>query len=389
MDLSEILFHTGENRENYFNAISPPIIQSSNFAFTDLDVYRKMMENELTGRIYSRGNNPTVEILRQKVAALESAEDSLIFASGCAAIAAAVIGNVQAGDHIVCVNAPYSWTVSLLKKFMPRFGVTTTFVDATKIENIEAAIQDNTKILYLESPNTLTFDIQDLAACAALCKKHNLISIIDNSYCSPIFQRPIEFGIDIVVHSATKYLNGHSDVVAGVLCGKKDMIQKIFDSEFMTIGAIISPNDANLIIRGLRTLELRMKRCNESALKIVDYLKNHPKIKHVYHPFLNEGVPQYLTAKKQMSGAGGLFSIETTANTKEQAEAFFYALKRFTFAVSWGGHESLIFPTVAVYDIKGRSNPALPIGFARLYIGLEDPDWLIEDLENALKELPV
>jgi cystathionine beta-lyase/cystathionine gamma-synthase len=385
MDLSEILFHTGENREQYFNAVSTPVIQSSNFVFKDLDVYRKMMENELTGRIYSRGNNPTVEILRQKIAALENAEDSLIFASGCAAIAAAVIGNVKAGDHIVCVNAPYSWTVSLLKKFMPRFGVTATFVDAKHIENIENAIQPNTTVLYLESPNTLTFDIQDLAACSALCKKHNIVSIIDNSHCSPIFQRPIEFGIDIVVHSATKYLNGHSDVVAGALCGTKEMVQKIFDSEFMTIGAIISPHDANLIIRGLRTLELRMKRCDESATTIVNYLKNHPKIKNIYHPFLNEGTPQYLIAKKQMSGAGGLFSIETTAETKEQAEAFFYALKRFTFAVSWGGHESLIFPTVAVYDIKGRPNPVLPIGFARLYIGLEDPQWLIEDLDNALK----
>ena len=387
MELSEILFHVGENRENYFNAVATPVIQSSNFAFKDLAVFRSMIENELEGRIYTRGNNPTVEILRKKVAALENAEDSLVFASGVAAIAAAVIGNVKAGDHIVSVKAPYSWTVALMQKFLPRFGVTTTFVDATDVKNIEAAIQPNTKILYLESPNTLTFAIQDLRACSALCKKHNLISIIDNSHCSPIFQKPIDLGIDIVVHSATKYLNGHSDVVAGVLCGTKEMVKKIFYSELMTIGAIISPHDANLMIRGLRTLDLRVKQSDASAKIIVNRLKKHPKIKKVYYA-LDKDTPQYKVAKSQMTGNGGLFSIETTAKTIEEAEAFFYALKRFTFAVSWGGHESLIFPTVSLYGIKGKSAPPIPFSFARLYIGLEDPDWLWEDLEAALNEIP-
>jgi cystathionine beta-lyase/cystathionine gamma-synthase len=383
MDLSEILFHLGEDREKYFNAVATPVIQSSNFAFPDLNVFRSMLADELKGRIYTRGNNPTVEILRKKVAALEGSDDALVFASGVAAIAAAVIGNVRAGDHIVCVKAPYSWTVALMQKFLTRFDVTTTFVDGTDLNAIENAIQPNTKVLYLESPNTLTFDIQDLSACADIAKRHNLVSIIDNSHCSPLFQRPIEHGIDIVVHSATKYLNGHSDVVAGVLCGASKMVKKIFDSELMTIGAIISPHDANLMIRGLRTLELRLKRSDESCKIVVDALKNHPKVKKVYYA-LDEEAPQYLVAKKQMTGNGGLFSIETTAKTVEEAEAFFYALKRFTFAVSWGGHESLIFPTVSLYGIEGKSNPPLPFGFARFYIGLEDPYWLLADLESAL-----
>ena len=386
MYLSEILFHLGENRENYYNAVATPVIQSSNFVFKDLDVFRKMAENELEGRLYSRGNNPTVEILRKKIAALENAEECLVLASGVAAIAAAVIGNVKTGDHIVSVKAPYSWTVALMNKFLPRFGVTTTFVDGSDIKSIEAAIQPNTTVLYLESPNTLTFDIQDLKACADLCKKHDLVSIIDNSHCSPIFQKPIDFGIDIVVHSATKYLNGHSDVVAGVLCGKKEMVQKIFENEFMTIGAIISPHDANLMIRGLRTLDMRVKRSDASAKIIVNRLKNHPKVKKLYYA-LDKDTPQYKVAKKQMSGNGGLFSIETTAKTVEEAEAFFYALKRFTFAVSWGGHESLIFPTVSLYGIKGKNPPPKPVGFARFYIGLEDPEWLWEDLEAALNVL--
>lgn len=384
MHLSEILYHLGEERENYFNAVSTPVIQSSNFAFKDLNAFRSAAKNELSEHLYTRGNNPTVQILRRKIAALESAEDALIFASGSASVSAAVIAQVNAGDHVVCVNAPYSWTNVLLNRFLPRFGVTTTFVDATDTANIEKAIQPNTKVLYLESPNSLTFALQDLAACAEICKRHGIVSIIDNSHCSPIFQRPIEFGIDIVVHSATKYLNGHSDVVAGVVCGTKAMIQKIFDTEQMCLGAIISPHDANLIIRGLRTLPLRMQKSDESAKKIVDFLKNHPKVKKVYFPLL-EGTPQYELAKKQMSGCGGLFSIETTSETLEEAEAFFYRLKRFLFAVSWGGHESLVFPTCSLYGIEGKANPPLPFNFYRFYIGLEDADWLIEDLAQALE----
>lgn len=382
MHLSEILYHLGEERENYFNAVSTPVIQSSNFAFNDLNTFRGMLKNELSGHLYTRGNNPTVQILRKKVAALESAEDALVFASGSAAVAAAVIAQVNAGDHIVCVNAPYSWTTVLLRRFLPRFGVNATFVDGKDAANFEKAIQPNTKVVYLESPNSLTFELQDLAACAEICKRHGVVSIIDNSHCSPIFQRPIESGIDIVVHSATKYLNGHSDVVAGVVCSTRPMIQKIFDTEQMCLGAIISPHDANLIIRGLRTLPLRMKKSDESAKKIVDYLKTHPKVKKIYYPFL-EGTPQYDLAKKQMTGNGGLFSIETTAETLEEAEAFFYRLKRFLFAVSWGGHESLVFPTCSLYGIEGKANPPLPFNFYRFYIGLEEPEWLIEDLKQA------
>lgn len=383
MHLSDILFHLAEDRENYYNAISPPVIQSSNFAFTDLTTFRQIFPNEMDNHIYTRGNNPTVNILRQKVAALEGAEDALVLSSGSAAVSAAVIANVKAGDHIVCVQAPYSWTTALLTRFLPRFGVETTFVDGTDLAAIEAAVRPNTRVLYLESPNTLTFGLQDLAACAAICQRHHLVSIIDNSHCSPIFQQPIKHGIDVVIHSATKYLNGHSDVVGGVICGKRQMIEQIFATEYMTLGPIMSPHDANLMIRGLRTLELRMHRTDESAKKVAAFLTMHPKIKRVLYTF-SEDNPQLAIAKKQMSGNGGLLSIETTAATIEEAEAFFYALKRFTFAVSWGGHESLIFPTVALYGIEGRANPPVPFGFARLYIGLEDADWLIEDLNQAL-----
>ena len=386
MHLSDILTHLGEDRQNYYNAIAPPIIQTSNFAFDNLEQFRNAVADELAHHVYSRGNNPTVAILRKKLAALEGTEDALVFASGVAAVAASVIANVQAGDHVVCVEAPYSWTNALLVNFLSRFGVSHTFVDGRNIASIETAILPNTKVLYLESPNSITFELQDLQACAALAKKYGLISITDNSYCSPIFQQPAKYGIDIVVHSGTKYLNGHSDVVVGVLCGTKKMIKKIFDSEVLNLGAILGPQDAALVIRGLRTLELRMLRSFESTQKIVAYLSKHPKVEQLIYPF-HPGFPQLELAKRQMSGCGGLFTVLLRADQMEQVEAFFHRLRRFLLAVSWGGHESLVLPFCGFYNIPGKEDTVRSWKLVRFYIGLEDPDWLIADLEQALEVL--
>ena len=383
MHLSHILTHLGENRKEYFNAVSPPVIQTSNFTFDSLAQFRASFASEMDHHIYSRGNNPTVEILRKKLAALEGAEDALVFSSGCAAISTAVISNVRAGDHIICVDSPYSWTKTLLQEFLPRFDVSHTFVDGTDIQNIADAIQPNTRLLYLESPNSLTFELQDLEACAQLARKHGIITCIDNSYASPIYQNPISMGIDIVVHTGTKYLNGHSDVVSGVICGTREMIKKIFYLEYMTLGGILGPHDAALVMRGLRTLELRMKRVRESAEKVVAFLENHPKVEKVVYPF-SSSFPQYDLAKKQMRGAGGLFSIYLKINHIDQAETFFNRLKRFLLAVSWGGHESLVLPFAAFHQISGQEDPEIPWNLVRIYIGLEDPDWLIEDLGQAL-----
>jgi cystathionine beta-lyase len=386
MHLSEILFHLGEDRHRYFNAVSPPVIQSSNFAFDTLDDFRNAIRDELSSHIYTRGNNPTVEILRKKLAAMEGSEDALVFGSGSAAISAAVIGNVQAGDHIVCVEAPYAWTKLLLTDFLSRFGVSHTFVDGQSLDAIRQAIRPNTKLLFLESPNSLTFELQDLAACAQLAKEYGLITCIDNSYCSPYYQNPIEFGIDLVIHSGTKYLNGHSDVVFGAICGSRELLQKIFISELMTLGAILSPHDAALVIRGLRTLPLRMERTHESALYMARALEKHPKVEQVLHPLL-PSFPQYELAKKQMKGAGGLFSVYFRLDSIQEAEALFDRLRRFTMAVSWGGHESLVLPSAAFYHIPGRPDSPIPWNLFRFYIGLEDPDWLLEDILQALENI--
>lgn len=384
--LSEILIQLGEQREKYFNAVAPPIIQSSNFAFKNLKDFRTAFTDELENTIYTRGNNPTVKILRQKLAALERAEDALVFGSGAAAIANAVIANVKSGDHIVCVRSPYSWTQALLERLLSRFGVTHTYVDGRSTSEIEAAIQPNTTLLYLESPNSLTFELQDLAACVQLAKKYQLISCIDNSYCSPIFQQPIELGIDLVIHSVTKYLNGHSDVVMGVVCGSKALIKKIFETEFMTLGAIVSPHDAALVLRGLRTLAIRMQRIFDTTQQVVAYLEQHPKIRRVIYPY-SDSFEQSELAHQQMSGSGGLFSIELDTDDLQKAEDFFHELKCFLLAVSWGGHESLVLPAAGFYQIPGRPDTTLPVGFLRFSIGLEAAEELIADLEKALAKV--
>lgn len=383
MHLSEILTHLGEERAQYFNAVSPPVIQTSNFAFQSLDEFRRAFSNELGHHIYSRGNNPTVEILRKKLAALEQTEDALVFSSGMGAISAAVLANVQAGSHVVCVESPYSWTRSLLHDYLPRFGVSTTFADGRDIAHIEQAIRSNTTLLYLESPNTLTFELQDIRACAELARRRGLVTVLDNSYSSPIFQRPASMGVDIVVHSGTKYLNGHSDVVFGALCTSRAMARKIFEGEYMTMGGILPPHDAALAIRGLRTLELRMRRCCESGLQVARYLEQHPKVERVIHPLL-PSFPQHELAKAQMQGAGGLFSVYLKAGSLEKAEAFFNNLEHFLLAVSWGGHESLVLPSAAFYNIPGKAGPTTPWNLVRFYIGLEDPQWLIKSLDKAL-----
>ena len=383
MDISFILNHLGEDREHYFNAVAPPIIQSSNFCFKSVDNMREAFKDELNTPIYTRGNNPTVAILRKKIAALEQAEDALVFSSGSAAIASAIMSNAKSGDHIICINSPYSWTNSLLNKYLVNYGVNTTMVDGTNINNFKKAIQPNTRVIYLESPNSLTFELQDIEAIAKLAIENNITTIIDNSYSSPLNQNPISMGIDLVVHSASKYLGGHSDVVAGVICGSKIRVEKIMAEEFMTFGGIVSAHDAWLIMRGLRTLELRVTRSSESAEKIVNHLENHPKILKVIYPFASNNL-QLDLAKKQMKQGGGLFSVYIDAGSQEEIENFCNTLQRFLMAVSWGGYESLILPICAIPAFNVHS---LPWNLVRFYIGLEDSDALIEDIENALKKI--
>lgn len=382
MDISYIINELGEDRELYFNAVAPPIIQTSNFRVETVDELKALFEDEYSGYLYSRGLNPTVEILRRKLAALDGAEEALVFNSGASAIFAGVLANVKAGDHIVAVDKPYTWAQRMFDVILPRFGVTTTYIDGTRIENFERAILPSTALIYLESPNSWDYALQDLKAVAELARSEGITTMIDNSYCSPLYQRPIQFGIDLAMQTATKYIGGHSDTVGGVLSGSRPMIKKIFDSEFLNTGSGIQPFNAWLLIRGLRTLPARLEHITRTTGKVAAWLKAHPRVEGILFPF-DESFPQYALARQQMQGACGLLSFYVRARSRDEIVTFCESLKHIMMAVSWGGHESLILPkcaalTAAEFDPAQKEHRML-----RLYTGLEDPDYLIRDLEQA------
>ena len=382
-DLSYILTEFAEERENYFNAVSPPIMQTSNFTFKKVDDMRTAFADEMTEYLYSRGLNPTVEILRKKLAALDGAEDCLIFSSGAAAIFAGILANVKAGDHVVSVRDPYTWAKRTFDVILPRFNVTTTYIDGRDIKNFENAIQSNTTLIYLESPNSWDYALQDIKAVADLARSHNILTMIDNSYCTPLYQRPIDLEIDLCMQTATKYIGGHSDTLGGVLSGSRQMIKKIFDSEFLNVGSGIQPFNAWLLIRGLRTLPARLERITKSTIEVINFLKQHHKVEKVIFPF-DSSFPQYELAKKQMRGACGLLTFTLKNGTCESITKFCESLKHILMAVSWGGHESLVIPKCSGINPKDFDSSNIEHQYIRMYVGLEDASYLIADLNQAL-----
>lgn len=386
MDTSYIINHLGEDHASYFNAIAPPIIQTSNFVFPTVDEMRTAFQDEMAGYLYSRGLNPTVDILRKKLAALDGAEDALVFNNGAAVVFAGVLANVKAGDHILSVTHPYSWTSHLFDKILNRFGITVTYADGSDTEKFLSHVQANTSFIYLESPNSWWLDIQDLEAIAAFAKQRGIITLIDNSYCTPLYQKPIELGIDLVMQTATKYIGGHSDTLGGVLSGSAAMIRKIFESEYLCVGSGIQPFNAWLLLRGLRTLPARIDRITVSTQKVLEYLKEEPRVESFIFP-LDPSYAQYELAQKQMKGACGLISFYMKAQHIDEIEKFCNNLKTFRMAVSWGGHESLIIPkcsgiVAADFDATNPTHRML-----RLYVGLEDPEYLVNDLKQSFNAL--
>jgi cystathionine beta-lyase/cystathionine gamma-synthase len=383
-DISFILNHLGEERERYFNAVTPPIFQTSNFAFKSVGELKKAISDEKESYIYSRGNNPTTKILCRKIAALEDCGEALAFASGMAAISSAVISSVASGDHIVSVRNNYSWANILMTRFLPRFGIETTFVDGRDPDNFEKAIRSNTKLIYLESPNSMTFEIQDLEAVSAIARPKGITTMIDNSYSSPLTQSPASMGIDIVLHSASKYLGGHSDLVAGIVCGPREFITRLFNNEYLTLGGIISPFNAWLMLPGLRTLQARIERISATTVKVLEYLENHLQVEEVLYP-LSPRSPQYQLAIRQMLRPMGLFSVRLASRDKAKIELFVNSLRQFIIGVSWGGHESLVFPALS-FD-EERTKEGYSNNLIRFYIGLDEPDSLISDLDQAFRKI--
>lgn len=358
------LAHHGEDPHRYEGAVVPPIYQTSTFVFDSL-------EERDNGRYFyardARSSNPTVELVEQKLAALEGGEAARCFGSGMGAITAAVFSQLRAGDHVVAISTCYPVTHILLEQLLSRFGVSHTYVDGEDPDEIEAALRPETRLIYLETPSSAVFKLQDLASVARLARARGIKTIADNSWATPVFQRPLEFGIDLVVHSATKYLGGHSDVVAGALVGSRDDVQRVAEVEFVCMGAVLAPIEAWLLLRGLRTLGIRMRAHEENAMRVATYLERHPRVERVYYPGL-PGFRQAELAHRQMAGFSGLLSI--ALKEPERSGAFIEALHYFRLGVSWGGFESLV------------STPAP--GLIRLAVGLEDLEDLVADLDQAL-----
>lgn len=363
-------------------AVVPPIYQTSLFAYEDVASFKKSFRaDEPDFHNYSRVSNPTLDVAEKKIAALEGTERCRLFSSGMAAISAAILSCVRTGSHVVCVDTVYGPTRQFLTDYLPRFGVSVTFVDGRDPLDFERATTEATTLYYLESPSSILFRLQDLAAVAAIAKARGISTICDNSWASPVYQQPAKHGVDIVVHSATKYLGGHSDVVAGALCTDSKRFTKILNDEISLLGAALPPFPAWLILRGLRTLPIRLKAVGETAMSVAQFLQGRSEVAEVFYVGL-PGYPQAELRDRQLGGVTGLVSFVPVVQDEDKIVAFVEALRLFQIGVSWGGHESLAVPL----DQKPLDWPERK-RLVRLYCGLEHVDDLIADIDQAMRHL--
>ncbi|ACK47220.1 methionine gamma-lyase [Shewanella baltica OS223] len=382
------VIHGGHEREA-FGALVTPLYQSATFVFESAQQGGERFAGNEPGYIYTRLGNPTTAELERKMAILEGAEAAAATASGMGAVSAALLANLQMGDHLVASNAVYGCTYALMTTQFARFGIEVSLVDFSSVAEIEAAIKSNTKVIFCETPVNPHLQVFDLAAIATIAKRHQLVSIVDNTFMTPLLQRPLDFGIDLVIHSATKYLNGHGDVIAGIVCGSEELLHKVKYEILKDIGAVISPHDAWLILRGLKTLDVRLQRHCDSAQRVAEFLAEHPSINRVYYPGLASH-PGHKFIGQQMKRAGGVIAFELAANL-EEAMAFVGHLSLFSIAVSLGDAESLIqhpaSMTHSPYTPEARAAAGIGDNLLRISIGLEDCDDIIADLNQALARL--
>jgi len=364
---------------NAFEAVVPPIVQTSLFTFETVDEMVATYRGEKNRPVYSRGLNPTVRHFEEMLAKLEGGEDALGFGSGMAAISSTVLTFVEPGDRIVAVKHLYPDAFRLFGTLLKRMKIEVTYVDGTDEEAVDEALP-GAKLFYMESPTSWIMETHDVAALAAIAGRHGVLTVIDNSWASPVFQRPLSLGVDLVLHSASKYLGGHSDVVAGVVTGSKALVDRIRSESLPYLGGKMSPFDAWLLIRGLRTLPIRMKAHEAAGLEIARRLKALPEVEQVNHPGLANQLPPGL------SGTSGLFSFVFREGV--DIRAFADRLELFKLGVSWGGHESLIVPGEVVLQQKAQPNSAHAFGMnprsVRLHVGLEGTEALWRDLETAI-----
>ncbi|MBB3169639.1 trans-sulfuration enzyme family protein [Simiduia aestuariiviva] len=378
--------HGGKTSQGEFGPLSTPIYQTSTFVFDSVQQGADRFAGESQGHIYSRLGNPTVDELEARMALLEGTEAAAAFGSGMGAVSASVLGLLKQGDHMVTSHRLYGCTFALFNHQLPAFGIEVSFVDLSDEAAVRGALKPNTKVIYGETPINPCLSVIDLDMIAAIAKPRGITTIIDNTFMSPVLQQPAKHGIDIILHSATKFLNGHGDVVAGILCGPKEMMDHIKMTTRKDMGAIISPHDAWLIIRGLKTLHLRVERHNQNALSLATYLSEHPLVAKVDYPGL-PGHPGYKLLGKQMRGGGGVLAFEMKG-TFDQAVAFMNQLQMCKRAVSLGDAETLIqhpaSMTHSTYEPEELAAAGIPRTLIRLAAGLEHVDDIIADLEQAL-----
>lgn len=377
--------HGPEKPNDPHGALSAPLYQTSTFSFANAAQGAARFAGEEQGFIYTRLGNPTTQELEQKVAQLENCEAAAATATGMGAVSASVLSFLQQGDHLVASSALYGCTFAFFAHMLPRFGIEVTFVDMTNEAELRGAVKANSKMIFAETPINPTMAVLDLSLIADVAKQHQLISVIDNTFLTPLLQQPTSFGIDIVLHSATKYLNGHGDVVAGLVCGTEEHINLIKMTVLKDIGATISPHDAWLINRGLKTLAVRMERHCASAQVVAEYLEQHPLVSKVYYPGLKSH-PGHQFIGSQMKAAGGVIAFEIKGSL-EDGETFINNTQLCTLAVSLGDAETLIqhpaSMTHSPYTPEERAAAGISDGLIRLSVGLEDVNDIINDLKTA------
>jgi len=389
--VNTLLAHYGENRRDSHGAVVQPIYQNSLFTFKNFDALDQAFAAPAESCIYTRGNNPTVQIAEAKLAKLCGGEKCKLLASGMAAISAAIMSCITAGSHIVSVKNVYSPAAVFMEKYLnQKCGIETSFVSGVNSQELFDAVRPNTALIYLESPATMVFSLQDLHAIATFARARGIKTIIDNTWATPLFQNPLAFGIDLEVHSCSKYLGGHSDIVLGAVIGTTADIDGILLQEHAWYGAKTAPFEAWLLTRSLRTLKLRMQQHQQSSLAVAKLLHSHPKIREVRFPGL-PAFSQYRLGQQQMSGYSGLFSFWLDTENIEIVKRFATKLELFCIGVSWGGHESLIIAPAVPYarELSSEKITALGIniGDIRISIGLEETEDLLTDVSAALAEL--
>jgi cystathionine beta-lyase/cystathionine gamma-synthase len=373
---------------NRTSAINPPIWQTSTFRAESSQHFAELAKSVKPSEYYSRYGNPTHEHVEAVMAALEGGEAALVTASGMGAICTSVMSLLERGDHVVAQRNLYAGTAALMEDLLPRWGIECTFADQANAERWDEVLRPNTKLIYAETPANPLMGLTNLQAVAALGKARGITTIVDNTFATPINQRPLEYGIDVVVHSATKYLGGHSDVTAGVIIGTKAFIERAWKLHIV-MGAALSPFDAWLLLRGLRTLGVRVERHNQNGLSLARFFESHAKIERVNYPGLKSH-PQYELAQEQMSGFTGMLSVELRGGY-EAAERFIASLKLGAYAASLGGFETLLVHPAAMWGdtLTEAQRRAMKVGdnLVRISVGLEDERDLIEDFSQALEQV--